>query len=186
VDDGSDPLPRKFDRRELVRVLGWIGQQIEKELFQKWSGQDMEINLWLQKRMCAMAADFRRMQQTVLLPTNLQEHEKLVQQLAEKLVNAADENWGLFEYIESGDLKPGRMSGLLSSFQTVMGFSFPLLIILALELFPKIPIGDAVRNSIYTTAIGWLLVNIVGWLDPKYETRLGGVKILTEAILPKE
>lgn len=174
----SEEWAGKGFKRDLVSNLEWIARRTERDLYRTLSTKDDDADVWLRECTRGMAASVRQLKRGVLLSQGDADKKSFTQSLAERLVNAADGKWGLFERAE-GHIVRSRRSRLMHALRTALAILFPLLVIAGVAFVPN-SLSDVVKDSIITAAIGWGAINVLTWLDPKGEERLSAGLSLTD------
>ena len=119
--------------------------------------------------------------QHVLLPDD-KSQEQLIALLSNRFVNAADENWDLFEQIDTQSVPNWRLRSFYL-LRRLVAIIFPLIIVFIVAIAP-ITLNDSIMGYIIAGSIGWVAINILAWLDPDYQNKMETFKDKAD-ILPK-
>ena len=167
-------------KKQILIGLEWIAKRFENELPRKFSSFDHLTDIWQLERGKKMATGIRNLKQCVLMPDESSQ-EKLKTKLSKLLVHAINRNWDQFDKME-----PGIPTSLFSQFLYILRFfvamAFPLLMIVILKKYPPIPISDQSMEYIIAASIGWVVLNILAWLDPHYQQKIEGLKEIAESL----
>jgi hypothetical protein len=170
---------------KVLWLLEAIATRIEYQLYRQLCRQDHYTDAWLRQRTREMAAGVRELKRWALLgePKDV---DRLVTELARRLLGVIDGTWSAFKPAESAEsAEPGvRGQRWLRMVRGLTAAAFPLAIVAALRIFPN-SLGEAATASITLSAILWFLVNISAWLDPDYAKKadVTGISDLKTAIL---
>lgn len=162
-------------RGEVVYNLEWIHRRIKCNLYHNLSTKDTDTNTWLRNCMSEMAEYFRRLIQKVLLPQE-KTREELIKDLASRLVDAAEGNWGKFKRNQA---PPSRslIRTTLHVLRSFLSLVFPFMIVVAVVFIPN-PLSEQIKSTIVTVALGWGVLSLVILLDPKFERKVSAAKSL--------
>jgi hypothetical protein len=167
----EEPKRRRDEEimNRLLLQLEYIAQMLENELHRKCYSRDTSTDVWLHKRGREMATGIRQLKQCVLLPREGSQ-ERLATMLGERLVNAANGDWDMFNRIEV-PTTPTRRSRIVHILRKLVATTFPLLILLIIVNSP-LELSNTVMGYIVAACIGWVTINILTWLDPDYHEKM--------------
>ena len=156
-------------KNNLLIELENIARRLENELPSKISSYDAVTDIWLKNCTRKIAMGIRKLKQHVLLPDD-KSQEQLTALLSNRFVNAADENWDLFEQIDTPSIPNWRLR-IFNILRRLVAIIFPLIIVLIVAIVP-IPLNDSIMDYIIAGSIGWVAINILAWLDPDYQNKI--------------
>ena len=168
-------------KNKVLKELENTAKRLENELPRKISSYDAATDIWLKNCTRKIAMGIRKLKQHVLLP-NDKSQEKLIALLSKGFVNAADENWNLFEKIDTPSVPNWRLRSLYI-LRRLVAIIFPLIIVFIVAIAPITP-NDSIMGYIIAGSIGWVAINILAWLDPDYQNKIETFKDKAD-ILPK-
>lgn len=167
----EEPKRRRDEEimNRLLLQLEYIAQLLENELHRKCYSRDTSTDVWLHKRGREMATGIRQLKQCVLLPREGSQ-ERLTTMLGERLVNATNGDWDMFNRIEA-PTTPTRRSRIVHILRKLIATTFPLLILLLIVNSP-LELSNTVMGYIVAACIGWATINILTWIDPDYHEKM--------------
>jgi len=92
----------------------------------------------------------------------------------QKLINAADGNWDLFERIET-PMPPSLTSRVIQRLIMFIIISIPIIIIVIIKVSP-ITLSDTLMGYIISASIIWVALNIMAWTNPEHYKKLSALK----------
>ena len=170
IETESDKWPDIELKNKLLIELENIAKRLENELPKKISSYDAVTDIWLKDCTRKIGMGIRKLKQHVLFQ-NDKSQEQLIIALSNRFVNAADENWDLFEQIDTPSVPNWRLRSFYILRRLAAIIIIPLIIVFFVTIAP-ITLNDSIMGSIIAGYISWVAFNILAWLYPDYQNKI--------------
>jgi hypothetical protein len=182
VPDMSQEDPQwKTARRDFVNRVEDVARYIERGLSARLNVGNARLDAWLKKQLHGRAQTVRSWGQLVAFPSK-GSYQDLLVQVGTTLEHVAEEQWEAIPIHNDTDSEPESLSRrILRLARPAAVGIIPLLVVLAA---PKvgIVIPPALRDSLLTFAVPWLLLQIIELIVPNAGEYMSRSKSLRELL----
>jgi hypothetical protein len=166
-------------KRGCVTYVEIIARHIERGLPSRLKVGDARLDAWLKQELHARAQTVRNWAQLVAFPSQ-SSYDDLLIQVGTTLEHAAEDQWAAIPSYKSSE--PEKWGSLILRFSRHAGVGIvPLLAVFCASKL-GFPLPPAVRDSLLTFAIPWILLQIIELLVPNASDYLSRSKSLRELL----